>query len=263
MEQITEQLKQEKQERLRRLGGSEAASSELPSGPPSVTDDASLQSSGYVHASQMAGSSTDGGAPSLRPKRSKAQLWQEMKVNSITRALTLLYTLSLLTLLTRIQLNLLGRRTYLSSVVALASSPAPAQESRIALENKDDDNYDNVYGNDFETNRKYLTFSWWLLHRGSKQIMDRVMAVVKEVFGTVNIREDITLERLANLIMQCRTRIEGATEEERRSTRWLQYLLPPREEESFVIRQSEHVRERRIAIARGENCRRSDDGVCS
>jgi len=112
------------------------------------------------------------------------------------------------------------------------------EDSRISLENRDDDNYDNMYGNDFETNRKYLTMSWWLLHRGSKQIMDRVMAVVKEVFGAVNIREDVSLERLADLIMQVRIKIEGATEEERRSTKWLHYLLPPREEEAFVIRQS-------------------------
>ena len=238
VEQITEQLQQERQERLKRLGGSEAASSELPSGPPSVTDDASLQSSGYVHASQMAGSSIEGSTPSSRPKRSKAQLWQEMKINSITRALTLLYCVSLLTLLTRIQLNLLGRRTYLSSVVALAAPPAEMQDSRISLENKDDDNYENMYGNDFETNRKYLTFSWWLLHRGSKQIMNRVMVAVKEVFGSVNIREDITLDRLSDLIMQVRRKVEGSTEEERRSMKWLQYLLPPKEDESFVIRQS-------------------------
>ena len=180
----------------------------------------------------------EGGTPSTRSKRSKAQLWQEMKIHSITRALTLLYTVSLLTMLTRIQLNLLGRRTYLSSVVALASPPAPMQESRISLENRDDDNYDNMYGNDFETNRKYLTFSWWLLHRGSKQIMERVMATVKEVFGAVNIRDDITLERLADLIMQVRRKVEGASEEERRGMKWLQYLLPPKEDESFVIRQS-------------------------
>ena len=217
VEQITEQLQQERQERLKRLGGSEAASSELPSGPPSVTDDASLQSSGYVHASQMASSSAEVAAPSARPKRTKAQLWQEMKINSITRALTLVYTISLLTMLTRIQLNLLGRRTYLSSVVALASPPAPMEESRISMENKDDDNYDNMYGTDFDTNRKYLTFSWWLLHRGSRQIMDRVTAAVKEVFGAVNIREDISLERLSDLIIQMRKKVEGATEEERRT----------------------------------------------
>jgi peroxin-3 len=238
VEQITEQLQQERQERLKRLGASDAASSEYPSAPPStVDDDARSMASSFIHASQMAQSSLDASGSSSRPKRSKAQLWQDMKIHSITRALTLIYTLCLLTLLTRIQLNLLGRRTYLSSVVALASPP-PVSQSTISLENKDDDNYDNVYGNDFETNRKYLTFSWWLLHRGSKRIMERVMVAVKEVFGGVNIREDISLERLADLIMQVRRKVEGETEEERRSMKWLEYLLPPKDEETFVIRQS-------------------------
>lgn len=248
VEEITELLQQERQERLQRLGAtpSEAASSDFPSAPASTVDDdgkslASLQSGSYIHASQVAHSTLDlsgqSGQPP-KPKRSKGQLWQDMKIQSITRALTLLYTMCLLTLLTRIQLNLLGRRTYLSSVVALASPPPAAQASTIALENRDDDNYDNVYGNDFETNRKYLTFSWWLLHRGSKQIMERVMAAVKEVFGPVNIREDVTLARLADLIMQVRRRVEGATEDERRSMKWLGYLLPAREDEAFVIRQS-------------------------
>lgn len=77
VEQITEQLQQERQERLNRLGQSEAASSEYPSGPPSATDDAS--SSSFVHASQMTGSVV--GDNGMRPKRSKAQLWQEMKIN--------------------------------------------------------------------------------------------------------------------------------------------------------------------------------------
>jgi peroxin-3 len=112
------------------------------------------------------------------------------------------------------------------------------QSSTISLENRDDDNFENFYGNDFETNRKYLTFSWWLLHRGSKQIMERVTAAVKDVFGAVNIREDITMERLAELIMQVRRNVEGSTDEERRQMKWLSYLLPPQEEEQFVIRQA-------------------------
>jgi len=241
VEQISEQLQHERQERLKRSGGqSDAASTEYPSVPPSVADEdgKSLSSGSYVHASQMAGSTTEAGALPPRPRRTKAQLWQDMKINSIARALTLIYTLSLLSLLTRIQLNLLGRRTYLSSVVALASPPAAAQSSTISLENRDDDNHDNVYGNDFETNRKYLTFSWWLLHRGSKQILERVTRAVREVFGQVNIREDITLERLAELILQVRRRIEGATEKERYQMRWLPYLLPSHDDEAFVIRQS-------------------------
>ncbi|KXT01900.1 hypothetical protein AC578_2179 [Pseudocercospora eumusae] len=245
VEDITQQLQQERQERLQRLGAtpSEAASSEFPSAPASAVDDdgkstTSLQSSSFIHASQVAHSTLNVGEQPAKPKKSKVQLWQDMKIQSITRALTLLYSMCLLTLLTRIQLNLLGRRTYLSSVVALASPPPVTQSSTISLENKDDDNYDNVYGNDFETNRKYLTFSWWLLHRGSKQILDRVMVAVKEVFGSVHIREDVTLERMADLIMQVRRKVEGSTEEERRSMKWLEYLLPPKEEEAFVIRQS-------------------------
>ena len=208
--------------------------------PPSVTDDErrSVSSGSYVHASQMAGSTIEGGASATKPKKSKAQLWQEMKINSITRALALTYILSLLALLTRIQLNLLGRRTYLSSVVAMASPQAAQQSSTISLENKDDDNWDNIYGNDFDTNRKYLMFSWWLLHRGSKQILERVMAAVKEVFGQVNIREDMSLERLAELIMDVRKKIEGATEEERQNMRWLSYLLPPDGQEAYVIQQA-------------------------
>ena len=151
--------------------------------------------------------------------------------------MTLLYTLSLLTLLTRIQLNLLGRRTYLSSVVSLASPPNPSQSTHISLENNDDDNYDSVYGNDFETNRKYLTFSWWLLHKGSKEIVDKVSAAVKEVFGPVSPREDITLERLSELILEVRKKVEGATESERREHRWLSYMLPPRDQD-FVLSES-------------------------
>lgn len=116
--------------------------------------------------------------------------------------------------MTRIQLNLLGRRNYLASVVSLASPPTHG--SRISLENHDDDNLEQAYGNDFETNRKYLSFSWWLLHRGCKDIMEKVLVAVKEVFGPLNPREEISLERLSELTLEVRKKIEGGTEEERK-----------------------------------------------
>ncbi|KAF2861987.1 Peroxin-3 [Piedraia hortae CBS 480.64] len=220
VEQISEQLQQERQERLQR-GGVRSDASSVPD------EDKSVTSSGYV----------DAAAEHSPPRRKRAELWEEMKINSIVRALTLLYTLSLLTLLTRIQLNLLGRRTYLSSVVALAAPPDIQGSTKISLENRDDDGYE-VYGNDFETNRKYLTFSWWLLHRGSLQIMNRVREAVEEVFGWVNIREEVTMERLSELIMDVRRKVEGATEDERLETQWLPYLLPSKSEEADVIRQA-------------------------
>lgn len=148
----------------------------------------------------------------------------------------MIYTLALLTLLTRIQLNLLGRRTYLSSVVSLAS---PSKDDKgISLENRDDDNLDQDYGDDFDTNRKYLTFSWWLLHRGWTMIMEQTEAAVKEVFGSLTPREDITLEHLSRLVLEVRKKVEGASEEERRAHQWLANLLPPKDQEETILRES-------------------------
>lgn len=141
-------------------------------------------------------------------------LTSEIIYIALTRSFTLIYTLSLLTLLTRIQLNLLGRRNYLSSVVSLASHPQ--NQSTINLEDHDDEGIGHAFGNDFETNRRYLTFSWWLLHRGWQQVMGKVKEAVEEVFGSVNPREDITQERLSELTLAVRKNVEGATEEERR-----------------------------------------------
>ncbi len=133
---------------------------------------------------------------------------------AITRAFTLIYTLTLLTLLTRIQLNLLGRRNYLASVVSLANESP--NEPTIHLENRDDDNVERTYGNEFETNRKYLTFSWWLLHRGWRDIMAKVEAAVKDVFGNTKPTEDLLLDKLSTLILNVRRQVEGSTPEERK-----------------------------------------------
>jgi len=155
---------------------------------------------------------------------------------AITRALTLVYTLSLLTIFTRIQLNLLGRRNYLSSVISLAA-PA-AHPSRIHLENLDDDNPEHDYGNDFETNRKYLTFSWWLLHRGWDGILQKVEAAVRNCAGTLKPNESISFDRVSSLITEIRKEVEGATDGERRAQKWLTYLLPRSGEEELVLRES-------------------------
>ncbi|KAL2886635.1 Peroxisomal biogenesis factor 3 [Ceratocystis lukuohia] len=168
-------------------------------------------------------------------RKTKRQLWAELTISSITRAFTLVYTLALLTMLTRIQLNLLGRRSYLSSVVTLAT---PNFSSGISLENNDDIDSSAVYGSDFETNRKYLTFSWWLLNRGWVVVMQRVESAVRQVFGPLSPRDLLSFNQLAEHILAVRKLVEGASPEERRKTNWLSVLLPPREDEDVVIRES-------------------------
>ena len=216
VEDITHDLQQKKAERLGRSEGRTSDPPSAASGPSSVTDDdgrslSSFQGGSYIRTSQIGTSSS---ATNEDPQKSKAQLWNELKIGSITRAFTLVYTLSLLTLLTRIQLNLLGRRNYLSSVVSLASYPP--QDPTISLENHDDDKVEQAHGHDFETNRKFLTFSWWLLHRGWRDVMAKVEAAVQDVFGPLSPRQDIQLDQLSALILDVRRKVEGDTPEERK-----------------------------------------------
>jgi peroxin-3 len=238
VEQFTQELQQKKQERLARASG-EGAASEISSAPSSIVgaDTASLsnfQTDSFIHASQFV---QEGQHP--RPRKTKVQLWNEIKIASISRAFTLIYTVSLLTLLTRIQLNLLGRLNYLTSVISLASPPTERSNS-ISLEDHDDSHLGSSanFGNDFETNRRYLTFSWFLLHRGYAKILEDVRAAVNEVFGGVSPTEALTARRLSDLTLEVRKKVEGATEQDRYATRWLPFMLPPRDEEESVLLES-------------------------
>ncbi|KGO68933.1 Peroxin-3 [Penicillium italicum] len=239
VEELTKELQQKRAERLARLNAGEATGSDLSSVSPSLPEDdrrslSSFQSGGYVHTSQIGDSSLNSdGQP--RPKRNKTQLWNEVKITSVTRSFTMVYTLSLLTVFTHIQLNLLGRRNYLSSVISLATPPV--NTSTISLEDHDDE-LTQTLGDDFETNRRYLAFSWWLLHRGWKNVMRRVQNAVEEAFGPLNPREEISLAKLSELTLQIRKKVEGSTEDERRSQKWLSCLLPPAEAEQHVLRES-------------------------
>ncbi|KAH6998502.1 Peroxin-3 [Ilyonectria sp. MPI-CAGE-AT-0026] len=248
-EQITYEIQQMKAAKAVKNGAAENTT------PPSIADttlteddsksmiSASMQSESGVHASQITTPSPfnaggdngqqDGGA--TKPRKTKRQLWDDVTISALTRAFTLIYSLALLTLLTRVQLNLLGRRSYLSSVVALATG---AQQATISLENNDDDNTEQSYGSDFGTNRKYLTFSWWLLNRGWADLSGRVESAVRTVFGSLSPRDLLSFERFSDLTMEVRKLVEGATFEERRKADWLKFLLPPKDQEDEVIRES-------------------------
>uniref|UniRef100_L2FHJ9 Peroxin 3 n=1 Tax=Colletotrichum fructicola (strain Nara gc5) TaxID=1213859 RepID=L2FHJ9_COLFN len=236
--------------------------------PPSIADttmtadddgrsvvSSGVQSESGLHASQMTvpsaaatsgeGTAAPGAAAAQKARKTKRQLWDDLTISSITRAFTLLYTLALLTMLTRVQLNLLGRRSYLSSVISLATGAAQAT---ISLENNDDDGLE-PYGNDFETNRRYLTFSWWLLNEGWKEIGQRVEAAVRQVFGHLSPRDLLSFEQFSELTLAVRKNVEGATPEERRKAKWLPYLLPPRNKEDHVLRESGILEESTVMLS--------------
>jgi len=102
-ERITFELQQQKAAKLARNG--EGHPSELGSGPPSVTDDdgrsmVSMQSESGIHASQMGIPSSapgdgpqDGGQQAQKSRKSKLQLWNDLKISCRSAPKTLKFML--------------------------------------------------------------------------------------------------------------------------------------------------------------------------
>ena len=112
---------------------------------------------------------------------------------AFTRALTILYSLTLLSLLTHIQLNLIGTRKYVESVRQIArqadseNSGAPSISSLFwvshpIFDSRNDEEEEEVEPMTEELERKYLTMSWWLLNVGWKDVAGRVREAVEHVF---------------------------------------------------------------------------------
>ncbi len=93
VESITQELQYKRAERLGRSSGTSEVASDLSSGTPSVADDdgkslSSFRTESYVHASQMAdsqGESGEGQKEPQRPRKSKVQLWNDLKINCMWR----------------------------------------------------------------------------------------------------------------------------------------------------------------------------------
>ncbi|KAI0305299.1 Peroxin-3 [Multifurca ochricompacta] len=185
--------------------------------------------------------------------RSKADLWREVKLLTVTRTLTVLYSITLLTIFTNIQLSLLGRYKFIQSVMQLEhdedahsrrqSEPfvssmlfsslvdlTRSQDIEALLDQKTGWE-DSIWqeGVDAETERKFLTLSWWILNVGWKDVGERVRRGVEEVFEGVSLKSKIGAIELHRLISDVRRRVEHEItfEGTERRINFLSTLLPP------------------------------------
>lgn len=91
VENITHELQQQRADRLGRSAGASAlAPSDFSSSTPSaVGDDArsvgSVGTEGYLHTSQMGASTMENAEGAPRARKSKAQLWDELKMSCTFR----------------------------------------------------------------------------------------------------------------------------------------------------------------------------------
>ncbi|KAG1749450.1 Peroxin-3-domain-containing protein [Suillus lakei] len=178
--------------------------------------------------------------------RTKAQLWKEVKILTLTRTLTTLYTTTLLSLLTSIQLALLARERYVTSILSTERAErireaAPTLSGLIFREavsrvvdveaiwpawSGQEDWVEEVEGVSDETEMRFLTLSWWILHVGWKDVAARVRGSVEAVFEG----RKLSPSELHVLILDVRRRVErDGTGDDRASIpgRFLSSLLPP------------------------------------
>ncbi|KAG8837588.1 peroxin [Serendipita sp. 400] len=174
-------------------------------------------------------------------RKSKAELWHELKIMSFTRVMVVLYSTALLSLQIHIQLNLIGRYKYVQSVKATEREEREKQRI-MALESASFDSmgligsfmasvapsvatslgfgpqsqpYDIFLEEgemedevDEDIERKYLTLCWWLLHIGWRDIASRVRTAVEEVLQGVSLKTRLDMNDLKDLFSQIRKQIE-------------------------------------------------------
>lgn len=185
--------------------------------------------------------------------KSKAELWREVKMLTVTRTLTVLYSITLLTIFTNIQLSLLGRYKYIQSVMQLERDEDARSRRQYELslssvlfpslvDSALSRDIEALFGQqtgleegiwregvDAETERKYLMLSWWILNVGWKDVGERVRRGVEEVFEGVSLKDKINVLELHRLMSDVRRRVEHEItfEGTERKINFLSTLLPP------------------------------------
>lgn len=119
----------------------------------------------------------------------KPELWQKLKIKTITRTLTLAYLITALLLLTRLQLNILARRLYLEAAIQMAGVKP--------LQPPQGDNQDT-----YVTEQAYLLLSWWLLNKGWKQIANVIEPLVEAKFEAIKPKLELAIGEFLRLLLE-------------------------------------------------------------
>ncbi|TFL07686.1 Peroxin-3 [Pterulicium gracile] len=178
-----------------------------------LSDSVTSMGSGVTSASALSGSSVSSG-------KTKAELWKELKVLSISRALTSVYTVTLLTLLTTVQLSQLARRRYVTAICTMEQEERRHSAFSIASlfwPGFSDFSMDDFFDGDKtwedtevdqDTEHMFLTLSWWVLHVGWKELSQTVLTAVKDVFMGVSLKTPLMSADIKRLLNDVRRAVE-------------------------------------------------------
>ncbi|OCB90533.1 hypothetical protein A7U60_g2267 [Sanghuangporus baumii] len=212
---------------------------------------ASASERGHPHAERSESSVREG---SVLRSKTKAELWHEVKILTFTRTLTIIYSTTLLSLLTTIQLNIIGRSKYLQSIVQLHREEKLRErrayqasisslffggfpESEEDLERWLEEDVQDVRIVAPDSEMKFLTLSWWLLYVGWKDVGERVRRSVEEVFENVSLKGRLGPLEVHRLIQDVRRRVEHEVtyEGSERRINFLSTIVPPTPETLALV----------------------------
>ncbi|KAJ3129369.1 peroxin [Physocladia obscura] len=147
-------------------------------------------------------------------KQRKAELWESLKIAAFTRAISALYLINLLNILTLVQLSVLAKFSYICSV---SSRP-------IFLSS--------------DTERMFLTLTWYLLHKGIFECTRRVKEAVEFVFTDTSVSTDVSCDEFLARIISIRISVEGSGADRSTYLDFSTFLLPPTGEEKSALKEA-------------------------
>lgn len=119
--------------------------------------------------------------------KSKLELWDDLKVKSISRMLALIYSSAGLLLLTRLQLNILARKAYLELAIVMAGGSVP-QNSQSSF--------------DYFIEQSYLSLSWWLLNHGWMRMANGLESLVENKFKDITPRTELSVDTFTQMLSE-------------------------------------------------------------
>ncbi|KAJ1838068.1 peroxin [Coemansia sp. RSA 2708] len=122
-------------------------------------------------------------------RRSKVEIWEDIKVQSFARTLVAVYAEALLAMLVHVQLNMVGRSTYLDSVAGRYGGAAAGR--RLAAGDE----------------QSFLMVSWWFLNRGWRQLLALVAAATEASVGPLPLKQRLSHGELAALFGDVHVRL--------------------------------------------------------
>jgi len=149
-------------------------------------------------------------------KKTKRELWEELKIMSFTRLIASVYIINLISLFTYLQINLIGRYVYIDSVITLNHNKTDNNNSVKEKTPSDD----SAQGLSTEIQAKYLAFSYYLIHVGWKKLAERVREETEKEIGPLLLNGKITFEDLIEIFNKIRMNVEETTSLPEKSNRY-------------------------------------------